>query len=42
MVDSVVGVVGAKEICEGGVRSFSCHQALICVRLVNENGFTAF
>ena len=40
--DSGVSVVGAEEIYEGGVRGFSCHQALICVRLVSENGFTAF
>ena len=42
VVDSGVSVVGAEEICEGGVRGFSCHQALSCVRLVSENGFTAF
>ena len=42
VVDSDVGVVGAEEICESGVRGFSCHQALICVCLVSENGSTAF
>ena len=42
VVDSDVGFVGAEEICESGVRGFSCHQALICVCLVSENGYTSF
>ena len=42
VVGSDVGVVGAEEIFESGVRSVSCHQALICVCIVSEKGSTAF